>query len=138
MAKTSYRRASHCVFSIHLHIYFVPKYRYHIFNGAMVSRLEEIFSRILEKRKCILEECGAEDDHIHILIDLHPDNNISSLVGSLKSASSRILRREFSEELSKFYWKSVLWGNQYFVSSTGGAPIEILKKYIQNQDSPVE
>jgi putative transposase len=137
MAKQSYRKASHCVFSIHLHIYFVPKYRRHVFTAAMVERLEAIFTRVLEKKKCMLEECGAEDDHIHILIDLHPDNNISNLVGSLKSASSRILRQEFSEELSQFYWKSVLWGSQYFVSSTGGAPIEVLKKSSQNQASPL-
>ncbi len=138
MPKTSYRKASHCVFSIHLHIYFVPKYRRHVFNAAMIERLKEIFTRILEKRKCLLEECGAEDDHIHLLVDLHPDNNLSNLIGSLKSASSRILRKEFPEELSQFYWKSVLWGDQYFVSSTGGAPIQVLKKYIQPQDSPVE
>lgn len=104
----------------------------------MVKRMEEIFTRVLEKNKCLLEECGAEDDHIHILIDLHPDNNISNLVGSLKSASSRILRKEFAEELSKFYWKKVLWGEQYFVASTDGAPIEVLKQYIQQQDSPVD
>lgn len=137
MSKTPYRKASHCVFSIHLHVFFVPKYRRHVFNAAMVKRLEEIFTRVLEARKCILEECGAEANHIHLLIDLHPDNNISSLMGSLKSASSRILRKEFAEELSKFYWKNVLWGEQYFVASTGGAPIEVLKQYIQNQDSPV-
>jgi putative transposase len=138
MAKSSYRKASHCVFSIHLHIYFVPKYRRHVFDKAMVKRMEEIFTRVLEKNKCLLEACGTEDDHIHILIDLHPDNNISNLVGSLKSASSRILRKEFAEELSKFYWKKVLWGEQYFVASTGGAPIEVLKQYIQQQDSPVD
>lgn len=138
MARPHFRKASHCVFSIHLHVYFVPKYRKHVFNAAMVKRLEEIFVRVLKKRKCTLEECGAEDNHIHLLIDLHPDNNISSLIGSLKSSSSRILRKEFAEELSQFYWKDVLWGEQYFVASTGGAPIEILKQYIQNQDSPTD
>jgi len=138
MSKTSYRIASHCIFSIHLHIYFVPKYRRHVFNQAMVKRMEEVFVRVLEKNRCLLEECGAEDDHIHILIDLHPDNNISNLVGSLKSASSRILRKEFAQELSQFYWKKVLWGEQYFVASTGGAPIEVLKQYIQQQDSPAD
>ena len=138
MTKKQFRKASHCVFSIHLHVYFVPKYRRNALSAAMVKRLEEIFIRILEKHKCVLEECGAEDDHIHLLIDLHPDNNISTLLGSMKSASSRILRKEFAEELSQFYWKNVLWGEQYFVSSTGGAPIETLKRYIQNQDAPTE
>lgn len=102
----------------------------------MLERMRQVFERIIEKNKCILDEFGAETDHVHLLVDLHPDNNISDLAASLKSASSRILRQEFPEEMSKFYWKSVLWGSQYFVSSTGGATIEVLKRYVQSQDSP--
>jgi len=71
-----------------------------------------------------------------LLIDFHPDNNLSALAGSLKSASSRIIQKEFSEHLATIYKQSVLWSGSYYVASTGGAPIERIKQYIQSQETP--
>lgn len=75
-------------------------------------------------------------DHVHALVDLHPDNNISAFIGSLKSASSRILRKEFETHLQQFYSKPILWSGSYYVASTGGAPIEKIKAYIKSQEPP--
>ena len=79
-------------------------------------------------------ECKGESDHVHFLLDIHPDNNISSLLGSMKSACSRMLRKEFESELRPHFknWKKGLWGDQLYIRSAGGAPLKILEKYIQD------
>ena len=76
-------------------------------------------------------EYGGESDHIHLLVDVHPDNNLSDLFGSIKSATSRILRKEFAEHVNRFYRKG-FWGRQKYYRSVGGAPLEVLKKYIDD------
>jgi len=85
-----------------------------------------------------LVEFGGESDHIHIMLVMHPNIMPSKLVNNLKTVSSRLMRKEFSEHLAKFYWKPVMWSRAYCLISTGGAPIEALKQYIQNQDQPKE
>lgn len=102
----------------------------------MLERLHGIFANVCIKTKCRLIEFSGETDHVHLLVDFHPDNNLSVLVGSLKSASSRIIQKEFSVHLSAFYRKSVFWSSSYYVASTGGAPIEKIKQYIQSQEIP--
>ncbi|MHC5731796.1 MAG: IS200/IS605 family transposase, partial [Nostoc sp.] len=102
-------------------------------------KLKEVFSRVCEKRKCILLEFNGEENHDHLLVDAHPDNNISQLISSLKSASSRIVRKEFQDYLKQFYWKKEdpsFWTDAYCVISTGGAPLEIVKEYIRSQENP--
>jgi putative transposase len=102
----------------------------------MICRLEEILKNICKRAKSELLEFGAESDHCHLLVSFHPNNNISIFVKNLKSSSSRLLRQEFAVELSKVYYKPVLWSSSYCVISAGGAPLDVLKKYIRNQDSP--
>lgn len=132
------RKGSHSVFSVHLHFVFVTKYRRKTITAPILERLREIFANVCIKTKCRLIEFSGKVDHVHLLIDFHPDNNLSSLVGSLKSASSRIIQKDFSEHLSAFYRKSVFWSSSYYVASTGGAPIERIKQYIQSQEVPKE
>ena len=76
--------------------------------------------------------------HVHLLVNYHPDNNISDFTSSLKSASSRIIRKEFKEHIEKFYWRPSFWSSLYYVASSGGAPIEKLKQYIKDQDAPTK
>ena len=95
----AYRKGSHSVFSIVLHTYFVTAYRRKCLLPEMINRIEEIAVRVLVKSNCILLECDGEADHVHFAIDLHPSVAPSTLVGSMKSASSRIIRREFETEL---------------------------------------
>ena len=75
-------------------------------------------------------------DHIHALIDFHPKNSISAVAGSLKSASARTMKKDFPEQVARFYKGVSFWSNSYYVASSGGAPIEKLKEYIKNQDVP--
>jgi len=112
------------------------RYTNHDLSNILLERLQEIFANVCVKTKCRLIEFSPEVDHVHLLVDFHPDNNLSSLVGSLKSASSRIIQKEFLEYLSTFYRKPVFWSSSYYVASTGGAPIEKIKQYIQSQDAP--
>ncbi|MUG93086.1 IS200/IS605 family transposase [Scytonema sp. UIC 10036] len=134
MFMTKLRSGSHVVFSIHLHIVFVTKYRRKVFTQQMIDDMKEIFERVLESNNSKLADCNGEPDHVHLLIDLHPDNNISDLVASLKSASSRILREKYKSTIDKYYWgKAKLWHDSKCIVSCGGAPLETVKQYIQNQ-----
>lgn len=126
----------HCVYKINLHIVFVTKYRRKVINAEILKRLEDIFSKLCQNQKSELIELGGESDHVHLLIDISPDIAPSRLVNTLKTISSRMIRKEFAEHINKFYWKPVFWTGAYCVISAGGAPLEVLKTYIQNQDEP--
>ncbi len=133
------RKGVHAIFKIQFHIIFVTKYRKNVINKAILDKLQEVFSRVCEKRKCELLEFNGEENHVHLLVDAHPDNNISQMVSSLKSASSRIIRKEFEEYLKQFYWKKEdpsFWTDAYCIISSGGAPLNIIREYIQSQETP--
>ncbi|MEM7557355.1 MAG: IS200/IS605 family transposase [Cyanobacteria bacterium P01_A01_bin.84] len=133
------RKSSHSVFSVRLHFVFVTHYRRKALEAKMLDRLKEMIKQVSKKMGCELIEFNGESDHIHILLDFHPKNSIAAVVGSLKSSTARMLKKEFPEEVKKYYWGKVsFWSNSYYVASCGGAPIETLKKYIQNQDSPTK
>lgn len=102
----------------------------------MMERMSDVFQNICKKKKSLMLDFNGEKDHVHLMIDLHPDNNISQLVASLKSASSRIIRKEFKSEIEKIYSKPVFWSGSYYIASCGGVTIERLRKYIEKQDSP--
>lgn len=137
---TKLRKASHSVFSIHLHIIFVTKYRRKVLTEDMIEDAKITFERVLESNRSILTSCEGESDHLHLLIDMHPNNNISNLVSSLKSASSRILRKKYSHEIAQYYWgkKAKLWHDSKCIISCGGAPLEVIKEYIDNQSGGKE
>jgi putative transposase len=100
----------------------------------MLKRLDEIFAATLEKWEGELIEFNGEADHVHLLISVNPKTQPSKLVNNLKTVSSRLIRKEFKEHLSKVYWsKPVFWSRSYCIISCGGAPISVLKQYIQNQ-----
>ena len=102
----------------------------------MLERLEEIFADTCRKWDCQLKEFNEEDNHCHLLIAINPKAQISALANNLKTVSSRRIRKEFPTRCAQFYRKPVFWKIGYFVSSTGGANLETLKKYIQQQDAP--
>lgn len=135
MSKTSFNTGSHVVYKINLHIVFVTKYRREVLTQPMLDRIPDILSRVLTPNNSSLIEFGGEPDRIHMLVDLHPSNHISNLVGSMKSATSRVLRNEFGEEIRKFYWgpKAKLWHDSKCIVSCGGAPLDIVKEYVANQ-----
>lgn len=103
----------------------------------MLERLREMVWQVSRKLDCELIEFSGEADHVHILIDFHPKNSISAVAGCLKSSTARTMKKNFPEQVKKFYKSEVsFWSNSYYVASSGGAPIEKLKEYIKNQDAP--
>ena len=123
-----------------MHVVFVTKYRRKVFNAAMLDYMKSVFAGILSGWRCSLIEFGGEDDHVHLLIDIHPALDISNLINNLKSASSKRLRREFSEHIKRFYWKPVLWHRAYYVGSVGNVTLDVIRKYVDQQgtsDKPI-
>lgn len=94
-----------------------------------------IFSKVCEDFNAVLVEMDGEKDHVHLLVYYPPKVAVSSLVNSLKGVSSRLLRKHLPE-MTQHYWKGVLWSPSYFAASCGGAPINLIKQYIQQQNSP--
>lgn len=133
MTKRIYRKGSHSVYSIVLHTYFVTAYRRQCLTPQMIDRAQDIAANVLLSKECHLLECDGESDHIHLLVDMHPSVAPAKVFGSVKSAISRMLRKEFEEHLRPYFknWNKGLWGDQSYYASSGGAPIEVLEKYIQ-------
>lgn len=125
----------HCVFNMHVHLVFVTKYRKNVFDLKMLASMNEIFKKVCLDFEAELVEFNGEDDYIHLLINYPPKVAISSLVNSLKGVSSRHLRKQYPEIKSKL-WEGSLWSPSYFASSCGGAPLEIIKQYIEQQQTP--
>jgi putative transposase len=121
---------------MHVHLVFLTKYRYHVFDGKAIASLRTIFSKVCTDFKATLVEMDGEDNHVHLLVQYPPEVAVSSLVNSLKGVSSRMLRSE-RPDLIRRHWKGVLWSPSYFAASCGGAPINILKAYIEQQKTPL-
>ena len=121
------------------HLVLTTKYRRKALNGKMIELLHEVFESLLEKWDCKIVEFNGEQDHVHLLFQYHPDIQLSKLVNSLKSISSRKLRQEYLPELENIYYKKkVVWNSSYFLASCGGVTISSLRKYIENQETPIK
>jgi Transposase and inactivated derivatives len=129
------RHGRHCVFKMHVHLVFVAKYRRKVFDGDAIDRMRGMFGKVCEDMEASLVEMDGEDNHVHLLVEYPPKLAVSTLVNSLKGVSSRLLRKE-RPDLRKRYWKGVLWSPSYFSGSCGGAPIGIIKQYIEQQETP--
>jgi putative transposase len=97
--------------------------------------MRSILENVCRDFEAELVEFDGEDDHVHLLVNYPPKVALSSLVNSLKGVSSRLLRKEFPA-LVRRYWNGVLWSPSYFAASCGGAPLSIIKQYIENQRTP--
>lgn len=129
------RRGRHCVFTLHIHLVFVTKYRGQVFDGAAIASLRAIFAKVCADFAAHLIEMDGEDDYVHLRVEYPPKVAVSALVNSLKGVSSRLLRQE-RPDLQRRYWQGVLWSPSYFASSCGGAPIAIVRQYIEQQQTP--
>ena len=130
------RHGRHCVFLLHVHLVFVTKYRRNVLNQDMIAELKDVFESVCKDFQATLVEVEGEDDHVHLLVNHPPMVSVSKLVNSLKGVSSRRLREKFRKELKGKLWGTRLWSPSYFAGSCGGAPLEVIKKYIQSQDAP--
>ena len=134
----SIRAGRHCVFLIHVHLVFVTKYRHRVFGDRHLRRMEEIMRAVCGDFEAELVEFTGEANHVHLLVNYPPKVAVSKLVNSLKGVSSRRLRQEFPD-LVRHYWRAQrLWSGSYFAGSVGGAPLSIVRQYIEQKNRPVQ
>ena len=130
------RHGRHCVFNLHIHLVFVTKYRRSVFTKAVLEDLKEIFASVCQDFEAELVEFDGEKDHVHLLINYPPKVSVSRLVNILKGVSSRLIRKKRYACIQDKLWAGALWSPSYFAASCGGAPISIIKQYIEQQDTP--
>ncbi|MFG6384228.1 MAG: IS200/IS605 family transposase [Lachnospiraceae bacterium] len=123
---------AHSVFSLHYHLILVIKYRRQVFEDNISDRAREIFEYIAPKYNITLEEWKYEKDHVHILFQAHPNTEISKFINAYKSASSRLLKKEFPK-IRQELWKEYFWSQSFCLLATGDAPTEVIKNYIESQ-----
>lgn len=123
---------AHSVFLMCYHLVLVVKYRRKIFDNVVSDRAKEIFEYIAPKYNITLQEWNHDIDHVQILFKAHPNTEISKFINAYKSASSRLLKKEFPEIRQKL-WKEYFWSQSFCLLTTGSAPIDIIKKYIESQ-----
>lgn len=126
------RKGRHSTFLLTVHLVFVTKYRRELLDDSALRHLAEHFDSICSGLNCDLEECNGEADHIHLVVSMCPTVSVSSLVNALKGASSRILKKE-RPDIQDRCKSGALWSESYFSASTGGAPLETIRKYVKNQ-----
>lgn len=132
---TSIRTGRHCVSELNVHLVFVAKYRKKIFEKKHIEALKIFSGKVCSDFGAELRELDGEKDHIHLLVSYPPKVSVSSLVNSLKGVTSRLLRKQFPE-LEASCFNGQLWSPSYFAASCGGAPLEKIKEYIRQQDTP--
>ena len=126
------RGNNHSVFSIHFHLILVVKYRKKVIDERISERLKEIFGYIQDNYNIVLEEWNHDIDHVHVLFRSEPNSNISKFVNAYKSASSRLIKKEYPSIKSRLY-KEAFLSQSFCLISTGEANIETIKKYIESQ-----
>ena len=108
------------------------KYRRKVFDDVISERAKEIFSKIAPNYNITLQEWGHDGDHVHVQFRIHPKTVISKFISAYKTASIRLLKKEFSSIREKL-WKELFWSQSYCLLTTGGDPLEIVKEYIKSQ-----
>lgn len=122
----------HSVFLLHYHLVLVVKYRRKVFDNTISARAREIFEHIGRSYDITVEEWNHDVDHVHVLFRAQPKTELSKFINAYKSASSRLLKKEYPWIRQKL-WREYFWSRSFCLLTTGGAPIEIIRKYIENQ-----
>lgn len=122
----------HSVFRLNYHLIMCIKYRKEVLNNPISEYLKSIFERICKTYNITLIEWEHDKDHIHCLIEAHPNSMLSKFINAYKSASSRLVKKQFPE-VKKSLWKEYFWSQSYCLITVGGAPLSVLKEYIQTQ-----
>lgn len=123
---------NHSVFLLCYHLVLVVKYRRKVFTDELSQYAKDIFVRLSAPYNITLEEWNHDKDHVHIMFKAHPNSELSKFINAYKSASSRLIKRDFPKVRQKL-WKEMFWSRSFCLLTTGGAPIEVIKKYIERQ-----
>ena len=121
---------------LHAHLVFVTRYRHPVFTDRHLGRLEEIMRDVCADFEAELVEFNGESNHVHLLVNFPPKVAVSRLVNSLKGVSSRRMRQEFPDLRRHYYRENHLWATSYFAGSVGGAPLTVLRQYIEQENRP--
>lgn len=125
---------NHSVFSLNYHLVLVVKYRRKVIDDDISARLREIFEYIQPTYNITLQEWNHDQDHIQALFSAHPKSELTKFLNAYKSASSRLIKKEYPQIREKL-WNEYFWSRSFCLISTGGAPIEVIRKYIESQGS---
>ena len=130
MALEGYKSNNNVVYSSKYHVVWTPKYRRPVLVGVIAERCEAMIRQVATKYQAEIIALEIMPDHVHLLVEVDPQFGIHRLVKNLKGVSSHTLRQEFPTLKSKL---PTLWTNSYFVSTVGGAPLAVIKQYVENQ-----
>ncbi len=133
MRATDFRTGRHVVYALTAHLVFVPKYRRKVITERVFSVLRSSWEATCKDFGCELREVGYECDHVHLLVAYPPKVSLSTLVNSLKGVSARRLRSAHLPEVERKLWGPHFWSPSYCAVSCGGAPLEIVKRYVEAQ-----
>ena len=128
--KIKYKSNNNVIYSCKYHIVWTPKYRKDVLKDGIDLRLKEIIQEVSNKYKSEIISMEIMSDHVHLLVEVDPQFGIHKLIKNIKGVSSRLLRSEFPILKTRI---PTLWSNSYFCSTVGGAPLEIIKQYVENQ-----
>jgi putative transposase len=130
---------AHSVFLMYYHLVLVTKYRHEVIDKAVSDRAKEIFEYIAPTYKITVEEWNYATDHIHVLFKAHPKTELSKFINAYKSASSRLIKRDFPEIVNKL-WREFFWSRSFCIITTGGVTrvqlvelYDVIKSYIESQ-----
>ena len=123
---------NHSVFSLNYHLVMVVKYRRKVLDDEVSNRLKEIFEAIARNYKISVTEWNHDVDHVHLLFQAHPKSELSKFINAYKSASSRLIKKEFPA-IRKKLWKEMFWSQSFCLITTGGVAVDVIKQYIENQ-----
>ncbi len=123
---------NHSVFLLYYHLVLVVKYRRNVFDDDMSDYAKDMFVRLSENYNITLVEWNHDVDHVHILFKAHPNTEMTKFINAYKSASSRLIKRDFPQ-VKKKLWKEMFWSRSFCLLTTGGSPIDVVKKYVENQ-----
>ncbi|MCD8501683.1 MAG: IS200/IS605 family transposase [Bacillaceae bacterium] len=123
---------NHSVFLMYYHLVLVVKYRRKVIDHTISDYAKAKFVSLSEKYNITLVEWNHDIDHVHILFKAQPNSELSKFINAYKSASSRLIKKDFPHVRRKL-WKEMFWSRSFCLLTTGGSPIEVVKKYIENQ-----
>ncbi|MCU5003495.1 IS200/IS605 family transposase [Bacillus tropicus] len=123
---------NHSVFLLYYHLVLVVKYRRNVFDDDMSDYAKDMFVRLSENYNITLVEWNHDVDHVHILFKAHPNTEMTKFINAYKSASSRLIKRDFPQ-VKKKLWKEMFWSRSFCLLTTVGSPIGVVKTYIENQ-----
>ena len=132
----AFRTGRHVVYDLNVHLVFITKQRRGVITDRVRAELEGSIAKVCDDFESTLLECDGEDDHLHLLVAYPPKVALSRLVNSLKGVSSRRVRTLGYPEVRRALWGSAFWSPSYCAVSCGGAPLETIRQYIQDQRAP--